>query len=99
MISGTGGVEKKTLGDMSIQYNLADISRAARDLQDPLQKCKDRNKQLIPNGCARDTAKVVVKSETDPRRPITNTSWRRIPNNLFNGMRDDRPTGPTNLGF
>jgi len=92
----------KRLGDMSIEYGDSDPTKPVRELMDDLRKCKQNNKLKVQSGGDPTNMRVTVKSQTDPRRPITDDSWRRLGvagEFMFHGNRDRRPDSATGLGF
>ncbi len=92
LFAATGAGISKSLGDLSIEIDARGLMPALLPIIEDYRKLRDHYMGMVESGADTGPDPVwVVRSKTDMRRPITDTSWRRLP------MRDVRSLGASDV--
>lgn len=88
LFAGTGAGVRKRLADLEIEYDARGLMPALLPIIEDLRKKRDEMEEMVIAGAEGEPWPVwAVKSEYDPRRPITESSWQRLP--FTNVRRED----------
>jgi hypothetical protein len=92
LFAASGAGVRKQLADLVIEKDARGLMPAILPILDDLRKQKDDLLVVVKNGTAGLTgARWARLSEWDPRRPISNTSWRRLPLRGYRGNYQQPP--------
>ena len=85
MFASSGAGARKTLGDLTIDIDASKLMPALLPILDDYRKLRDKYQIMVESGSGDPAGpEWVIRAELDPRRPITDSSWRRLP---FNDLR------------
>lgn len=85
MFASSGAGIKKSLGDLSIDIDANGLMPALLPIIEDYRKLRDKYQIMVENGTGQPAGpEWVVRAAGDPRRPITDNTWRRLP---FNDLR------------
>jgi len=80
IFAASGAGIRKRLADLEIEKDARGLMPAIQPILDDLRKLRDKAlEELITGGAHGIAPSHTVKGYYDPRRPITNRSWRRLP--------------------
>jgi hypothetical protein len=80
MFTSSGAGVSKTLGDLSISMDSNKMMPALEPILNDYRKLRDKYAEYVERGTDMGVLpESVIRAATDPRRPITDGTWRRLP--------------------